>query len=116
MTYEKADIETKRWTDGLTGYHWLVLLVACGGWLFDTMDQWLYVAARQPALAELLGVPKSDPEVKRLVGHATTWMMIGWAAGGLFFGVVGDRIGRTWTMALTILMYAGFTGLSGLGP
>lgn len=34
--------------------------------------------------------------------------------GGLFFGMVGDRLGRTKTMALTILIYAGFTGLSGL--
>ncbi len=45
----------KRWYDGLTGYHWLVLVVASLGWLFDTMDQWLYVLARQPAITELLG-------------------------------------------------------------
>jgi MFS family permease len=40
-------------------------------------------------------------------------LILGWATGGLFFGVVGDRLGRTRTMALTILIYAGFTGLSG---
>ncbi|MDX9973007.1 MAG: MFS transporter, partial [FCB group bacterium] len=101
-------------TDGLTGYHWLVLAVACGGWLFDTMDQWLDVAARQEAMAELLNVAPDHPDVKDWVGFATTWMIIGWGVGGLFFGVIGDRIGRTWTMALTILMYAGFTGMSGL--
>ncbi len=110
----QAGEETRRWTDGLTGYHYLVLIVACFGWLFDTMDQWLYVAARQPAMAELLGLPPSDPLVGSWVGWATTWMIIGWAVGGIFFGMIGDRIGRTWTMALTILLYAGFTGLSGL--
>ncbi|GIV14556.1 MAG: hypothetical protein KatS3mg021_2838 [Fimbriimonadales bacterium] len=38
--------------------------------------------------------------------------IIGWATGGFLFGIIGDRLGRTRTMALTILMYAGFTGLS----
>jgi MFS family permease len=116
MTHAEAEgvASGKRWSDGLTPYHYLVLVVACFGWLFDTMDQWLYVAARQPAMAELLNLPPSDPLVASWVGWATTWMIIGWAVGGLFFGMVGDRIGRTWTMALTILLYAGFTGLSGL--
>ena len=40
--------------------------------------------------------------------------MIGWASGGLVFGVLGDRIGRAKTMLLTILIYSLFTGLSAL--
>ncbi|MBZ0286842.1 MAG: hypothetical protein K8I30_04455, partial [Anaerolineae bacterium] len=40
-----------KWHQGLTGYYWLVLLVAALGWTFDTMDQWLYVQARTPATA-----------------------------------------------------------------
>ncbi len=38
--------------------------------------------------------------------------MIGWASGGLVFGVLGDRIGRVKTMIATILMYSICTGLS----
>ncbi len=38
--------------------------------------------------------------------------MIGWASGGVFFGILGDRIGRAKTMMLTILFYSLFTGLS----
>ena len=38
--------------------------------------------------------------------------MIGWAIGGVFFGVLGDRIGRAKTMMITILSYTLFTGLS----
>jgi len=40
--------------------------------------------------------------------------MIGWALGGLIFGPIADRYGRARTMALTILIYATFTGLSGI--
>ena len=40
--------------------------------------------------------------------------MIGWALGGLFFGVLGDKLGRAKTMMLTVLCYSAFTGLSAL--
>lgn len=215
MTYPEPELEKKRWREGLTGYHYLVLVVACLGWLFDTMDQWLYVQAKTPALREVLelrtvdvnsghtgdkaalaieetvktvlSVPVTSENVQQLsaeltrtvseklkdtnvepawwarwaisteasvakgvskilplvaegkplppgvkspqegtmraindaitldwVGFAQMWFILGWATGGLFFGMVGDRLGRTRTMALTILIYAGFTGLSGL--
>lgn len=45
---------------------------------------------------------------------ATTIFVLGWAIGGLFFGWVGDSLGRAKTMALTILTYALFTGLVSL--
>lgn len=103
-----------RWYRGLTGYHWLVLTVASLGWLFDTMDQWLYVMARRPAVADLLGASATDAEVAYYSGVVQSVFIIGWATGGFLFGIVGDKLGRTRTMAITILMYAGFTGLSAL--
>src|SRR5207245_1024139 len=45
---------------------------------------------------------------------ATSIFMIGWATGGLAFGVLGDRIGRAKVMMWTILLYSAFTGLSAL--
>jgi len=39
-------------------------------------------------------------------------MLIGWATGGIFFGVLGDRLGRARTMVFTILFYSVFTGLT----
>ncbi len=109
---EQNTMTQKRWTEGLTGYHYLVLVMAIMGWMFDTMDQWLFVFVKQPAIRAL--VPgASEAELNSYIGIATMCMMLGWATGGLFFGIVGDRLGRTKTMAITILMYAGFTGLSG---
>ncbi|GBD36570.1 Putative metabolite transport protein YjhB [bacterium HR36] len=104
------------WWSELTSYHWFVLVVAALGWLFDTMDQQLFVLVRQPALVELLGHADNPqhPEVTRYGGYATSIFIVGWATGGLVFGMFGDRWGRARTMMLTILMYSLFTGLSAL--
>jgi MFS family permease len=100
------------WYKELNRYHWFVLIVAALGWLFDTMDQQLFVLARQPAIADLLDIAKDDPKVLKYGGYATTIFIIGWATGGLVFGWMGDRLGRARTMVLTILIYSVFTGLS----
>src|SRR5437868_3041586 len=42
------------WYRDLTRYHWFVFLFAALGWLFDTMDQQLFVLARDEAMADLL--------------------------------------------------------------
>lgn len=55
-----------------------------------------------------------DLAQKHWAGVVTSIFMIGWASGGLFFGVLGDRIGRSKTMLLTILLYSGCTGLSAI--
>jgi MFS family permease len=52
--------------------------------------------------------------VNEYATYATSIFLIGWASGGLFFGVLGDRIGRARTMIYTILIYSLCTGLSAL--
>src|SRR5262249_23141706 len=99
------------WYRELTRYHWFVLIVAALGWLFDTMDQQLFNLARAPAMKELLDPSQSVAEYG---GYATAIFLIGWALGGVAFGILGDRIGRAKTMVLTILVYSLFTGLSAL--
>lgn len=91
-----------------------MVIIASAGWLFDCMDQRLFILARQSALTELLGVAASADEVNTYSGYATTAMILGWATGGIFFGMMSDRVGRVKTMTLTLLVYSGFTGLSGL--
>lgn len=100
--------------DRVTAYHWLVVIIASCGWLFDCMDQRLFVLARESAVTELLGPAAAAAEIKTYSGYATTAMILGWATGGIFFGMMSDRWGRVKTMALTLLVYSGFTGLSGL--
>lgn len=99
---------------GVTRYHWLVVIIASCGWLFDCMDQRIFALAREPALRELLSTGVADKVVKNWGGWATAAMMIGWATGGIIFGTMSDRWGRVKTMAVTLLVYSGFTGLSGI--
>lgn len=99
---------------GVTPYHWLVVIIASLGWLFDCMDQRLFVLARQSAVTDLLGADAVPGAAARFGGYATTAMILGWATGGIIFGLLSDRIGRVKTMTLTLLVYSGFTGLSGV--
>jgi MFS family permease len=100
--------------EGVTGYHWLVFVIAAAGWLFDCMGQRIFVLAREPALRDLLGAVATDVDIKRWGGRATAIMMIGWATGGILFGLMSDHWGRVKTMIATLLAYTAFSGLTGL--
>jgi len=99
------------WWRGLTSYHWFVFAMASLAWLFDCLDQQLFILARSSAMKTLLP-PGWDPN--EYGGYATAIFVAGWATGGLIFGAVGDRIGRAKTLTMTVLMYSVFTGLSAL--
>jgi MFS family permease len=122
------------WWRELNRYHWFVLVVAALGWLFDTMDQQLFTLARIPAMRELVtpvarrpaasdeetrqaeaaAKAATEAKVNAYSGYSTAIFLIGWASGGVAFGILGDRIGRARTMVLTILAYSLCTGLSAL--
>lgn len=115
---EEGEGKGLRWYQGLGRYQWLVLVIAALGWLFDTMDQNIFTIVRPQAVGELLQswVPPDQLSgaTRWYGGIITSVFLLGWAAGGLVFGILGDRLGRTRTMIYTILIYALFTGLSGL--
>jgi MFS family permease len=106
------------WYRELSRYHYFVLIVAALGWLFDCLDQQLFVLARPGAMKDLLPKVENPAEFTELTkvygNYATSVFLLGWATGGLFFGVLGDRIGRAKTMMMTILIYSACTGLSAL--
>ena len=97
----------------LTTYQWRVLLCACLGWALDIMDGYLYAIILFPAMSDLLGTSESAV-IGLYGGIVLSIFMIGWALGGLIFGPIADRYGRAKTMAITILIYASFTGLCGI--
>jgi MFS family permease len=105
----------------MNAYCWWVLAVGMMSWLFDCMDQRIFVLSRQWALRDLLepvlrGLSEAQAEslVDSRANLVTAAMIVGWAVGGLFFGIVGDKWGRVRTLSTSILVYSLFTGLSGL--
>jgi len=106
------------WRQGVTRYQWLVLLVAWLGWVFDSMDAAIYTLVLRPAVYDLLsaqaGNPVSQETVLRHGGIIFSIFLIGWAVGGILFGVLADRFGRTRVLIVTILLYALFTGMAAL--
>ncbi|MFN0077590.1 MAG: MFS transporter [Prosthecobacter sp.] len=102
---------TAPWYKQLNGYHWFVFFVASAAWCFDCLDQQLFILARDNAVKALS--PGMDSLAQgKLSGWAMSIFIAGWATGGLIFGAVGDRIGRAKTLAITVLIYSLFTGLS----
>lgn len=117
MNADETGVKLKRTNPfaGVTLYEWLVVLIASCGWLFDCMSQRLFTMARLSALQDLLGANASaQAQIERYLTLATAAMMLGWAIGGILFGMLSDKWGRVKTMAVTLFCYTGFTGLSGL--
>lgn len=98
----------------LTKYHWFVFSVAAIAWMADCMDQQLFSLGRRMAMTDLTGGNRDNPDVTTWTTQSTSIFLVGWAFGGLIFGMFGDRLGRVRTLTLTILLYSIFTGLSAL--
>jgi MFS family permease len=144
VTASYPEDDTIPWYKTLTRYQWFVFIVCCLAWDMDCTDQQLFTLARRPAMVELVAkVQSSDPrlpahrkdmernaaapttdaeviaslqnaDIGEAAGRATSIFMLGWAIGGIAFGVMGDRVGRVKTLMLTIFLYSIFTGLSAL--
>ncbi len=82
------------------------------GWLFDGLDMHLYTLVALAFVGELMQLAPSDPAVAQKASWIQAAFLLGWAVGGVFFGRIGDLLGRSRALVLTILTYAGFTGLS----
>src|SRR5512145_1320706 len=97
----------------LTGTQWRSGIAAWLGWTFDGLDMHLYTLVAAPFVAQLLGgLDTGNPAVGRYSSIIQGAFLLGWALGGGFFGRIGDRLGRARALALTVLTYACFTGLS----
>jgi MFS family permease len=94
----------------MNAYQWTVLFAAWLGWGFDVFDGLLfnYVAPNcVPTLLHLpIGSPASQAATLRWGGNLTAILLLGWAVGGILFGKIADRVGRTRTLMLTMLLYA----------
>ncbi len=98
----------------LSRYQWVVLIVAWLGWIFDSMDSTIYALVLTPALKDLLGKQGTPENIGWYGGIIFSIFIVGWAIGGVAFGIVADHFGRARTLVITILIYAVCTALAGL--
>ncbi|MGH7290020.1 MAG: MFS transporter, partial [Myxococcota bacterium] len=85
------------------------------GWGLDGFAGSLYVLVLGPAMAELLpnsGIQASPASIGYYGGMTVALFLIGWATGGILFGVLADYFGRTRVLSLGILTYAVFSALA----
>jgi MFS family permease len=87
------------WYLTITRDQWNTLVAAMLGWMLDAMDFVLYVMALTTLQQEFDF--KDD-----VAGLLATVTLLTSAVGGLFFGVLADRIGRTRALMATILIFS----------
>src|ERR1044071_4766731 len=101
----ETDLSGRAWWRHLTGYHWFVFLIASAAWLFDCLDQRLFSLARIPALGALKPAGTTPDDAQAFGKVVTAFFLIGWGIGGLIFGALGDKFGRSKMLMVTILIY-----------
>ncbi|MDQ6633045.1 MAG: MFS transporter, partial [Verrucomicrobiota bacterium] len=90
----------------LSAIDWLIIFVAIIGFAFDIYELLMMPLIAGPALAELLKVPRGDPQILKWIGRIF-WIS---AMCGGFFGLLGgwltDRLGRRRVLTWSILIYS----------
>jgi SHS family sialic acid transporter-like MFS transporter len=87
-----------------------VLGAAFGGLLFDGMELGLMPLCSFSITRDLLGPGFNDAVAGDWFARLTAALMLGAAVGGICFGHLGDRIGRTRALGVSILFYSLFAG------
>jgi MFS family permease len=81
----------------------LTLIVVTLGYFVDVYDIWIFAAVRVPSLKDI-GV--ADDQLLDTGILLLNLQMGGMLLGGMFFGIAGDKFGRTRVMFLSILTYS----------
>jgi MFS family permease len=108
------DISGRQSLFGFTRYQWRVFFVVWLGWALDATDFGLFSLVLKPAVTEILGGTASPADIGKWGGLLAMVGLLGWALGGMLFGVVADMIGRVRTLIISIILVAVFTAAQGL--
>jgi MFS family permease len=104
---------------GLTRYQWFVLFAAWLGWGFDIFDGLLFNFVAPICVPSLLHLAPGKATPALLFPWTASFaslLLVGWALGGILFGRITDRIGRSRTLLYTMLTYALATAACAFAP
>lgn len=103
------------WRTEITRIQWLVLAGTTLGWGLDGFAASLYILVLGPTMGELLpnsGIEVNPAAIGYYGGLTVALFLLGWAVGGILFGVLADYFGRTRVLSVGILTYAVFSALA----
>jgi len=103
-TVASSSLQSSFWQLAVQPARRNTLLAASLGWMLDSMDVMLYsmvIPAAQKDLHMSSG----------MAGGIMSLTLVAAAVGGIFFGFVADRLGRTRALSMSILIYCVCTGL-----
>ena len=105
---------------GLNRNQSLAVAAAWLGWGFDVFDALLFNYVAPNAVPTLLGLELGSAAAKSATffwtGVLTSLLLAGWALGGILFGVIADRYGRTRTLLFTMVLYSVGTAACAFAP
>jgi MFS family permease len=93
------------WYRTITREQWKSLSAAMLGWMLDAMDVMLYAFA-------LTAIRDEFQLSRAAAGGLASLTLLTSAAGGVFLGVLADKIGRVKALIYAILTYSVFTALT----
>jgi MFS family permease len=99
LATEPSRIAAAPWHRTITREQWRTLFAAKIGWMLDAMDFLLYVMA----IGQLRTYFGFDDATAGMLGTVT---LLTSAAGGLLFGLIADRMGRTRALMGTVLIFS----------
>ncbi len=102
--------DDKPWYAGITRYQWLVLAIACAGWIFDVFESQTFAITKDQLLPEILAGSGRNADNWGEILFAV--FLLGGTVGGLAAGSLADRFGRRPILIVTILLYSLFSGLT----
>ena len=111
MSVAPAPAPEARHLRELTPRQWKSGIAAWLGWMFDGLELHLYTLVAGPVVLMLMHHTTDQALVNEKKAYIQAAFLIGWAVGGAFFGRIGDKLGRSRALALTVLTYALCTGL-----
>lgn len=106
MRNEQAELST-HWWKGRTKNQWRSFTAAYVGWMLDVMDLIIFSIV----IGYIIDEFNSD---RTTAGSIVSLTLVASALGGIIFGFLADRIGRTKSMVISILLYSIGTVLVGL--
>lgn len=99
----------------ISAYHWQLFTICFLGNILAGLSSTLMSVYMPVVVNDLLGQVDGE-QLNQVSAYINALYFVGWAIGGLTWGLIGDRIGRARSLALAVSMYGLFTFLKGFAP